>query len=141
MATYIIGFIGHRIYRKIKRPAKIMLGHRFLGPATISLGLSNCFWGFRFASNDRASYVFLAATVIMILFVGGVTFMARRQKMRRGAGMTPAAMNFREGQQMGGTTVYSGAPGPAAESQLPLYDQGGIPLQSYANTQAPPVYR
>jgi hypothetical protein len=143
LATYTLGFIGHRIYKKTKRPAKIMLGHRFLGPATISLGLSNCFWGFRFASNDRASYVFLAATVIMILFVGGVTFMARRQKMRKGAGMTPAAMNFREGQTTQGNMPYGGAgAGPhAAESQLPLYDQGGIPLQSYANTQGPPVYR
>jgi len=47
--------------------------------------------------------------------------------MRKGAMNTPAAFNFREGG------MESGGPPP------PLYGEGGIPLQSYANT--PPVYR
>lgn len=100
------------------------------------LGLANCIAGFRFASNNRAMYIFIAATVLMFIFVGTVLFFKRRQRARKGAMHTPAANNFREGQESG--HAYAGAGG---EASLPLYDQGGIPLQSYANNQAPPVYR
>ena len=111
-----------------------MKGHRILGPGTISLGLVNCFVGFRFAGNNRGIIVFAIAMVLMIIFVGSVTFFSRRQKMRKGAMNSTAAANFREGQM---------EPGYAAQAQqqpLPLYSQGGIPLQNYANNQ-PPVYR
>lgn len=98
----------------------------------MGLGLANCIAGFRFASNNRATYIFIAAMVLMIIFVGTVLFFKRRQRARKAPMNTPAAANFREGQE---STAYQG------EAALPLYDQGGIPLQSYANNQAPPVYR
>ena len=109
-----------------------MKGHKVLGPATITLGLGNCIYGFRFASNNRAAIVFAVAVVLMIVFVGAVMFFKRRQQRRKGVMNTPAAANFREGQS---------EPGYSSEAALPLYGQGGIPLQSYANNQAPPVYR
>jgi len=132
LVTWTVGLVGHRIYKRTKQPAKIMKGHRVLGPATISLGLGNCIWGFRFASNNRASIGFIIATVLMIIFVSVVMFFKRRQQRRKGVMNTPAAVNFRQGQSQ---PEYTG------EAPLPLYDQGGIPLQSYANNQGPPVYR
>ncbi|EXJ66491.1 uncharacterized protein A1O5_10160 [Cladophialophora psammophila CBS 110553] len=133
LATWIVGFVGHRIYKRTKQPAKIMKGHRVLGPATITLGLANCIVGFRFAENTRATIVFAIAMVLMLIFVGTVMFFKRRQQQRKGPMNTPAAANFREGQSE--RSNYTG------EAPLPLYGQGGIPLQSYANNQAPPVYR
>lgn len=140
VAAWIVGFVGHQIYKRTKQPAKIMKGHRVLGPATIGLGLVNCIAGFRFASNNRGTIVFIIAMVLMIIFVGTVTFFKRRQNMRKQPMNTPAAANFREGQAAGPAPGYQGA-GYSAEAPLPLYGQGGIPLQSYANDQAPPVYR
>ncbi|KAJ9605648.1 hypothetical protein H2200_009497 [Cladophialophora chaetospira] len=133
ISAWIVGLIGHSIYRRTKQPAKIMKGHRVLGPLTLGLGLANCIAGFRFASNTRATIVFAIAAVLMLIFVGTVLFFNRRQKARKAAMNTPAAVNFREGQ--------ASAPSYSTEAPLPLYGQGGIPLQSYANNQAPPVYR
>jgi hypothetical protein len=98
----------------------------------MTLGVANCIAGFRFASNNRGMIIFIIAAVIMVIFVATVLFFKRRQKARKAPMVTPAAYNFREGQE---ATSYTG------EAPLPLYDQGGIPLQSYANNQAPPVYR
>lgn len=129
LTTWTVGFIGHRIYKKTGTPAKIMKGHRVLGPSTILLGLVNCFVGFNFASNNHGMIVFGIAMALMFIIVGGLMFFKRRQKMRKGPMNTPAAFNFREGQ------MEPGNAGPPP----PLYGEGGIPLQSYANT--PPVYR
>ncbi|KAK4940914.1 hypothetical protein LTR10_019068 [Elasticomyces elasticus] len=129
LTTWTVGLIGHRIYKKTKTPAKIMKGHRVLGPSTILLGLVNCFVGFNFASNNHGVIVFGIAMLLMFIIVGSLTFFNRRRKMRKGAMNTPAAFNFREGGMESG----NGGPPP------PLYGEGGIPLQSYANT--PPVYR
>ncbi|KIW84629.1 hypothetical protein Z517_00017 [Fonsecaea pedrosoi CBS 271.37] len=134
LVTWVVGLVGHRIYKKTKQPAKVMKGHRVLGPATITLGLANCIVGFRFADNTRGTIIFAIAMVIMFIFVGTVTFFKRRQQQRKAPMNTPAAANFREGQQ-------SEPPNYTGEAPLPLYGQGGIPLQSYANNQAPPVYR
>ncbi|ETI27076.1 hypothetical protein G647_09758 [Cladophialophora carrionii CBS 160.54] len=131
--TWIVGFTGHRIYKKTQRPAKIMKGHRVLGPLTMGLGLLNCISGFRFAGNNRATIIFVVAMVLMLIFVGTVLFFRRRQQARKAPLNTPAAANFREGQ--------AEAPSYTGEAPLPLYGQGGIPLQSYVNNQAPPVYR
>jgi hypothetical protein len=139
LVTYIVGFIGHRIYKRTKQPAKIMKGHRIVGPLTMGLGLANCISGFRFASNNRAAIVFGVAAIIMLIFLGTVLFFKRKQNARKRVMNTPAAQNFREGQAVG-----PGAPGSTAytnESQLPLYGAGGIPLQSYAESQPPPTYR
>ncbi|OAP64045.1 hypothetical protein AYL99_00017 [Fonsecaea erecta] len=133
LVTWIVGLVGHRIYKRTKQPAKIMKGHRVLGPATITLGLANCIVGFRFADNTRATIVFAIAMLLMLIFVGTVTFFKRRQQQRKAPMNTPAAANFREGQ--------AEPPNYTGEAPLPLYGQGGIPLQSYANNQAPPVYR
>lgn len=113
-----------------------MLGHRILGPATMGLGLGNCFVGFRFASNNRAAIILLVAAIIMIVGISLVLFFVRRRKMRKGAMNTPAAFNFREGQ-MGSAPAPYGPHSPA----MPNYGQGGIPLQSYQNNQPPPTYR
>ncbi|KAJ9495471.1 hypothetical protein LTR99_010185 [Exophiala xenobiotica] len=126
--TWIVGFIGHRIYKKTGTPAKVMKGHRVLGPSTILFGLINCFVGFNFAGNNRGMIIFGIAMLLMLIFVGSLTFFKRRQKLRKGPMNTPAAMNFREGQ------MEPGQAGPPP----PLYGEGGIPLQSY---NAPPVYR
>ncbi|KAI1620419.1 hypothetical protein EDD37DRAFT_674626 [Exophiala viscosa] len=127
LTTWTVGLVGHRIYKKTGAPAKIMKGHRVLGPSTILLGLVNCFVGFNFASNNHGMIVFGIAMLLMFIIVGSLTFFKRRQKMRKGAMNTPAAFNFREGE--------SGNAGPPP----PLYGEGGIPLQNYTNT--PPVYR
>ena len=76
--------------------------------------------------------VFIIAAVLMIIFVATVLFFKRRHRARKGVMNTPAANNFREGQA---------APEYSSEPHLPLYGQRGIPLQSYANNQAPSVYR
>lgn len=128
--TWIIGFIGHSIFKKTGQPAKIMRGHRILGPGAIGLGLANCIVGFRFADNTRPAIVFSILMVLMFIFVATVIFFKRRRQQRKRPMNTPAAANFREGQ---GQQEYTG------EAPLPLYGQGGIPLQSYANS--PPVYR
>lgn len=133
ISAWIVGFTGHRIYKRTKQPAKIMKGHRVLGPLTMSLGLLNCISGFRFASNNRGMIIFIIAMVLMLIFVGTLLFFKRRQRARKAPMNTPAAANFREGQ--------AAAPPYTGEAPLPLYGQGGIPLQSYANNQAPPVYR
>ncbi len=129
ITTWLVGFIGHRIYKKTGTPAKIMKGHRVLGPSTILFGLVNCFVGFNFAGNNRGMIIFGIATLLMLIFVGTLTFFKRRQKLRKGPMNTPAAMNFREGQM---------EPRQAGPPAAPLYGEGGIPLQSY---NAPPVYR
>lgn len=133
--TWGVGLTGHILFRRTGKPAQIMKGHRVLGPASMSLGLSNCFVGFRFASNTRGAIVLAIAALLMIIFVVSVVFFSRRRKMRKGAMNTPAANNFREGQ-MGGPAPY----GPQSPS-MPSYGQGGIPLASYQNNQPPPVYR
>jgi hypothetical protein len=99
----------------------------------MGLGLANCISGFRFAGNNRATIIFIVAMVLMFIFVATVLFFKRRQQARKAPMNTPAAANFREGQ--------AAAPAYTGEAPLPLYGQGGIPLQSYANNQAPPVYR
>ncbi|KIW19359.1 hypothetical protein PV08_03654 [Exophiala spinifera] len=128
VATWVIGFLGHRIYKKTGAPAKIMLGHRVLGPGSILLGIVNTFVGFNFADNHRGMIIYGIATFFLLLVVGGWTMIRRRQEMRKAPMNTPAAMNFREGQ-------YEPPQGPPP----PLYGEGGIPLQSYSN--APPGYR
>ncbi|EXJ86278.1 hypothetical protein A1O1_06648 [Capronia coronata CBS 617.96] len=131
LITWTVGFVGHRIYKKTGTPARIMIGHRVLGPGTISLGLVNCFVGFRFADNNRGIVVFAIAMVIVIIFVSTMTTLARRRKLRKDVMNTPAAFNFREGQS---------APSyPPQHQPPPFQNQGGIPLQNYAN--APPIYR
>lgn len=102
----------------------------------MSLGLSNAFVGFSFASNTRGAIILGVATLLMIIFVFSVIFFTRRRKMRKGAMNTPAAQNFREGNMGGGPAPY----GPQSPS-MPSYGQGGIPLSSYQNDQPPPVYR
>ncbi|KIX04546.1 uncharacterized protein Z518_05416 [Rhinocladiella mackenziei CBS 650.93] len=134
LLTWTVGFIGHRIYKKTGAPAKIMKGHRVLGPSTIAFGLINSFIGFNFADNNRRGMILLAiAIVLMLTFIGTVLFFKRRRQVRKGPLNTPAAANFREGQMEPG---YADRQHPQS---LPLYGQGGIPLQNYANT--PPVYR
>ncbi|KAK5055179.1 hypothetical protein LTR84_012928 [Exophiala bonariae] len=130
-----IGMTGHVMFRRTGKPAAIMLGHRITGPVTMSMGLSNCIVGFRFAGNNRGAIIFAVAALLMIIFVCTVLFFTRRRKMRKGTMNTPAAQNFREGN-MGGPTPY----GPQSPS-MPSYGQGGIPLASYQNNQPPPVYR
>jgi hypothetical protein len=134
ITTWMVGFIGHRIYKKTGAPAKIMKGHRVLGPGTMTLGLANVFGGFHFAGNNHGMIGFAVAMVLMFIFVGTVIFFKRRQTVRKGAMNTPAAFNFRQGQTEPGYT------GPQQQQPPPpLYGEGGIPLQNYAN--APPVYR
>ncbi|KIW40827.1 uncharacterized protein PV06_07998 [Exophiala oligosperma] len=129
ITTWVVGFLGHRIYNKTGTPAKIMKGHRVLGPGSILLGIVNTFVGFNFAGNHRGMIIYGVATFFLLLVVGGWTMIRRRQEMRKAPMNTPAAMNFREGQ-------YEPPQGPPPP---PLYGEGGIPLQSYSN--APPVYR
>ncbi|EXJ61514.1 hypothetical protein A1O7_01942 [Cladophialophora yegresii CBS 114405] len=133
LVTWTVGFTGHLIYKKTQRPAKIMKGHRVLGPLTMGLGLINCISGFRFAGSNIAMIVFIVAMFLMLIFVGTVLFLKRRQRARKAPLNTPAAANFREG--------HAAAPSYTGEAPLPLYGQGGIPLHSYVDNQAPPVYR
>jgi uncharacterized membrane protein len=119
LLTFIIGAAGHAMFRKTGSPAKFMIGHRVLGPLTILLGLINVCVGFNFAGNRRPIIAFVVVTLLMIIFVTGITLWSRRRKMRKEAMNTPAAMNFREGQAtpQAATTGVSGGP--------------AIPLQTY----------
>ncbi|RVX69624.1 hypothetical protein B0A52_06688 [Exophiala mesophila] len=138
LMTWGIGLSAHMVFRRTGKPAKFMIGHRILGPATMGLGLGNCFVGFRFASNTRAAIILLVAAIIMIVGIGVVLFFVRRRKMRKAAMNTPAAFNFREGQM---NTAPPPAPYGPNSPAMPHYGQGGIPLQSYQNNQPPPTYR
>jgi hypothetical protein len=109
-----------------------MVGHRILGPGAMSMGLANCFGGFHFAGSNRGLIFMGVATVLMLVAVGSSVFFSRRNKMRKGAMNTTAAQNFREGQMEGAAPAY----GPQSPA-MPAYGQGGIPLQSYAQTQPP----
>lgn len=111
------------MFRKTGTPARIMLGHRVLGPLSVTLGLVNVCVGLNFAGHNRPIIGFVVLTVIMIIVVTSSVLFARRRKMRKGAMNTPAAMNFREGQ--------------AAEGQPPGYSQNqpAIPLQTYQQGQ------
>ena len=122
LASFGIGAAGHAVYRKTSEPAKFMIGHRILGPLTITLGLVNVCVGFNFAGNRRPIIPFVVISLLMIIFVSGVIFFVRRRRVRRGAMNTPAAQNFREGQAHGV---------PAETGQGPA-----IPMQSYQPKQA-----
>ena len=98
ISAWTVGFVGHRIYKKTKKPAKIMLGHRVLGPLTLGLGVLNCISGFRFANNNRGMIIFIIAAALMLIFVATVLFFKKRQQKRKAPMNTPAAVNFREGQ-------------------------------------------
>ena len=133
LGTWALGLLGHIVFRRTGQPAKFMMGHRVLGPLTITLGLVNVCVGFNFAGNTRPIIGFVVVTVLMMVLVSGVVLLARRRKMRKQATMTPAAMNFREGQSQG-----AGAPPPSYPAATA---RGGpaIPLQTYQPQQ--PVYR
>jgi hypothetical protein len=113
-----------------------MIAHRFLGPATIGLGTGNAINGFYFAGHRRPIIGFIVLAIVIWVAIAALVLLKQRRKNRTGVMNTPAAMNFREGQQppsnFGGMPPgYSARPGEI-----------GIPLQTYQPKAAEqPHYR
>ncbi|EXJ76840.1 hypothetical protein A1O3_10485 [Capronia epimyces CBS 606.96] len=126
LITWTVGFVGHSIYKKTGSPARIMIGHRILGPGTVFLGLVNGLVGLHFAGNHPGLAGFAIVSVAIAAGVVSVGIIFRRRKVRKEAMNTPAAVNFREGQTDPGHTAEQYPPPP--------YNHGGIPLQNYRNT-------
>ena len=118
LITWVLGFLGHRLYRRKSpqttnnppglptpsaRPLPTKI-HRILSPLTVLLGLANAGYGFHFAGSTSGLLGFIVIATLMILFVVTVTLVLRRRKNRRDVYGSAAARNFREGhgeQQQG----------------------------------------
>jgi hypothetical protein len=131
LASWGIGMSGHMIFRKSGQAADFMIGHRFLGPLTVTLGLINVCVGFHFAGNNRPIIPFVVVTILMIIFVSAAVLLVKRRRMRKQAMTTPAAMNFREAHEAGN------APPSYPTTNGPTPGGPSIPLQTYQN----PSYR
>ncbi|RMZ78317.1 hypothetical protein DV737_g3934, partial [Chaetothyriales sp. CBS 132003] len=121
VATWSLGLVSHLIFKRTGQPAKLMLGHRIVAPMAVGLGLINVCVGFHFAGHNRPIIGFVIVTIIMSIIVSTAIMVKRRRAVRKAAVNTPAAMNFREGQQAG--------VGP--EAPPPAYSTPAVPLESF----------
>ncbi|RMZ91089.1 hypothetical protein DV736_g1672, partial [Chaetothyriales sp. CBS 134916] len=121
VATWSLGLVSHLIFKRTGQPAKLMLGHRIVAPVAVGLGLINVCVGFHFAGHNRPIIGFVIVTILMIIIVSSAIMIKRRRAVRKAAVNTPAAMNFREGQQ---AHVGPEAPPPA-------YSTPAVPLESF----------
>ncbi|RMZ78345.1 hypothetical protein DV738_g3863, partial [Chaetothyriales sp. CBS 135597] len=121
LAAWTLGFVSHLIFRRTGQPAKLMIGHRVVAPLAITLGLVNVCIGFNFAGNNKPIIGFIVLIIIMVIIVSSSILIKRRRAVRKAALNTPAAMNFREGQEAGRT--QGAAP--------PSYSTPAVPLESF----------
>lgn len=127
LAAWTLGLVGHRIFKKTGIPAMPIVIHRGMGPFAMVLGLSNVGLGFRLSGNTRHIVEFYILTLLMIIFVTGITFMVKKRKMRKAAMITPAAQNFNQAYEppQQGPPSYQSAAGYYAPPGEP------VPMQTF----------
>ena len=130
-----MGLLGHLHFRRTKmsRASIPQKSHRILGPLTVTVGLVNGILGFQFAGNNYAIIGYIIVVLLMVLFVSLIVLFKRRRSQRKNAMMTPAAQNFRQGQNEG--------------AYMPQNDEAALPLQDFRTGYAgaagygpPPTY-
>jgi len=119
--------------------------HKILGPLSVALGLINAIVGFNFAGDNRAIIPLVIVATLVTIFVGTVTYLKRRNSVRKQAMNSAAAENFRQGQmepqytgQYGGPAIPLQSYGDRPQPQtLPSYHSDA----GYSSDDRPPVYR
>lgn len=127
LAALTLGALGHRMFKARGVPSPLMKFHRIIGPASIVFGWITVITGFVFRGEPRRIAPFVVVLLAVIIFVGGITFIMKKRKMRKGAMVTPAAQNFND-------AYYNpqAAP-PYNQSAGGYYAPGadGVPMQTF----------
>ncbi|KAL8755624.1 MAG: hypothetical protein Q9184_004739 [Pyrenodesmia sp. 2 TL-2023] len=98
-----LGTLHHRIFKAKQTPTVMGLIHRFLGPVAILAALVNGFLGFNLAQSSRHNIGYAIVIVLVTLILGGGGYWQVRRRRRMDVFDTPAAVNFRRGNEEGTT--------------------------------------
>ncbi|KAL8752364.1 MAG: hypothetical protein Q9184_005759 [Pyrenodesmia sp. 2 TL-2023] len=98
-----LGTLHHRIFKAKQTPTVLGLIHRFLGPVAILAALVNGFLGLNLAQSSRHNIGYAIVIVLVALILGGGGYWQVRRRRRMDVFDTPAAVNFRRGDEEGTT--------------------------------------
>lgn len=95
LTAWLLGIIGHILYKKRKTPSPLMTVHRIVGPTVVILGFVTACLGFNFVGLNRAIIVWIVWNVLVAAVTASLVFFFRRRRLRRAAMNSTAAQNFR----------------------------------------------